>query len=76
MSLNEEHFHSGNGSFWEVDSYKRTVKRHEDGLRLCHDIMNLVQERADIEKQYAKALKGWSKKWTDYIEKGEYLIYF
>lgn len=32
--------------------------------------MQLIQERADIEKNYAKSLKGWSKKWNDLIEKG------
>lgn len=30
----------------------------------------MVQERADIEKNYAKALKSWSKNWNDKIEKG------
>jgi hypothetical protein len=32
--------------------------------------MALIQERSDIEKTYAKNLKGWSKKWNDLIEKG------
>jgi gas vesicle protein len=57
-------------SFWEPGNYKRTTKRIEDGSRLCTDLMTLVQERAFIEKSYAKSLKGWSKKWADLIEKG------
>lgn len=57
-------------SFWEVDSFKLTVKRSEDGLQMCNEIMKLIQERADIEKEYAKRLKAWAKKWNDSFEKG------
>lgn len=58
-------------SFWEPGNYKRTTKRIEDGYRLCSELMALIQERSDIEKTYAKSLKGWSKKWNDLIEKGK-----
>ena len=60
-------------SFWEPGNYKRTTKRTEDGNKLCDDLMKLVQERAEIEKSYAKSLKSWSKKWNDLIEKGTFL---
>ncbi|CAF0962959.1 unnamed protein product [Brachionus calyciflorus] len=57
-------------SFWEIGHYKRTVKRCEDGYKLCNDIVQMISERADLEKAYSKSLKAWSKKWTDYLQKG------
>uniref|UniRef100_A0A0A9WGX8 Protein kinase C and casein kinase substrate in neurons protein 2 n=4 Tax=Lygus hesperus TaxID=30085 RepID=A0A0A9WGX8_LYGHE len=57
-------------SFWEPGNYKRTTKRIEDGYKLCTDLISLVQERAEMEKNYAKSLKSWSRKWNDMIEKG------
>ncbi|CAL1683751.1 unnamed protein product [Lasius platythorax] len=57
-------------SFWEPGNYKRTTRRIEDGHKLCDSLIALVQERAEIEKSYAKALKNWSKNWNDKIEKG------
>lgn len=57
-------------SFWEPNNYKRTTKRIEDGYKLSSDLITLIQERAEIEKNYAKSLKTWSKKWNDLIEKG------
>ena len=71
MSSNDEAVQSTSDSFWEIGSYKRTVQRAEDGAKLCTDFMQLIQERADIEKHYAKNLKAWSHKWNDQIAKGE-----
>jgi len=63
-------FMAGTDSFWEPGNFKRTTKRTEDGFRLCNDLITLIQERAEIEKIYSKSLKGFSKKWNEFIEKG------
>eukprot|EP00092_Neocalanus_flemingeri_P029726 GFUD01032274.1.p1 GENE.GFUD01032274.1~~GFUD01032274.1.p1 ORF type:complete len:434 (+),score=121.81 GFUD01032274.1:728-2029(+) len=60
----------GSDSFWEPGNYKRTTRRIEDGEKLCRDLILLVQERSNIEKEYAKQMKTWSTKWNSIIEKG------
>lgn len=61
---------AGSDSFWEPGNYKRTSKRTEDGHRLCSELIQLVQERSEVEKAYAKGLRAWSRKWAEQIDKG------
>jgi hypothetical protein len=70
MSVNEEVEAATSDSFWEVDQFRRTVKRVDDGLHMTHELSRLISERAEIEREYAKKLQLWSKKWNEIIEKG------
>ena len=60
------HSHASLGA----DIISLIVRRIEDGEKLCKDLILLVQERANIEKEYAKQMKTWSTKWNSIIEKG------
>lgn len=66
----DENLTASSDSFWEVGNYRRTVKRIDDGAKLCDELMKLVAERAEIEAKYSSKLKNWAKKWEEAIKIG------
>ncbi|GAU98838.1 hypothetical protein RvY_09928 [Ramazzottius varieornatus] len=57
-------------SFWEPGGYKKTTKRITDGNQLCTDFVEMVQDRCELEANYAASMKSWAKKWGKHIDKG------
>ncbi|PIO32290.1 hypothetical protein AB205_0055750, partial [Aquarana catesbeiana] len=50
------------------NNYGTTVKRTEDGYRLCDEIIACFQDRAKIEKQYALQMDEWTRKWKPLVK--------
>lgn len=57
-------------SFWECREYQRTVRRVETSNKLCNELAQMIQERAEVERAYASNLKRWSSKWLSFLESG------
>ena len=74
MSAVDEVEAAATDSFWEIDQFRHTVKRVDDGLHMCQEVSRMIAERAEIEHDYAKKLQAWSKKWNEVIEKGFFSI--
>lgn len=59
---------SNEKNFWEINGYKRTLKRVDEGYELNTKLIEMLQERSKLEDAYAKSLKQWSKKWKKYLD--------
>ena len=70
MSLNDEQILATTESFWEVGKFMRAVNRIDSGHSLCSSLRQLINSRAEIEKNYAKQLAQWNKKWNETLDKG------
>lgn len=71
MSVNEDAVQASSDSFWEIGKYSRTVKRCDNGYKLCDSLRQLIEQRSEIEKSYAKQLTQWAKKWHEFLDKGK-----
>lgn len=70
MSVNDDMIQASSDSFWEVGKYLRTVKRADNGYKLCDSLRQLIESRSEIEKKYASTLTAWTKKWNEFLDKG------
>ncbi|KAL7977373.1 hypothetical protein Chor_009322 [Crotalus horridus] len=55
-------------SFWMPSHYQSTVKRLDDGYRVCDQIVACFQERAKIERSYALMMDEWTRKWRPLVD--------
>jgi hypothetical protein len=47
MSIHDE-LTATSDSFWEIGKYSRTVKRSDNGYKLCDNLRQLIEQRAVI----------------------------
>jgi protein kinase C and casein kinase substrate in neurons protein len=59
---------SNEKNFWDINGYKRTLKRVDEGYELNTKLIEMLQERSKLEDAYARSLKQWSKKWKNYLD--------
>ena len=70
MSVVDDLLQPSSDSFWEIGKYMRTVKRCDNGNKLCDQLRRLIEERNRIEKSYASSLSTWAKSWHEFLDKG------
>lgn len=60
----------------QPNHYQSTVKRLDDGYRVCDQIVACFQERAKIERNYALMMDEWSRKWQPLVVASEWFHHF
>eukprot|EP00043_Microstomoeca_roanoka_P000052 m.26453 g.26453 ORF g.26453 m.26453 type:complete len:410 (+) comp10045_c2_seq2:241-1470(+) len=53
------------GNFWDVGNYKPVLKRISNGPKLCDEMVRMMQERASLEKHFAKELTAFAERWEE-----------
>ncbi|KAL3842934.1 hypothetical protein ACJMK2_020907 [Sinanodonta woodiana] len=66
----DETVQASSDSFWELGKYSRSVARCDNGYKLCSSLRQMIDQRNEVERNYAKQLTAWSKKWNDFLDKG------
>lgn len=57
----------------QPNHYHSTVKRLDDGYRVCDQIVACFQDRAKIERSYALQMEEWTRKWRPLVDASELL---
>lgn len=57
--------------FFELGAYSVAVKRCENGHDLAQQLVDMFDERAQIELNYANQLRAWSSKWRNDLTKSQ-----
>ncbi|RDD38909.1 Protein kinase C and casein kinase substrate in neurons protein 1 [Trichoplax sp. H2] len=65
-----ENIRDAASTFWDIGNYKRTVKRVDDGVKLCDDMLAMIRDRMELERAYARSLKRWASDWRSSIQNG------
>eukprot|EP00124_Ichthyophonus_hoferi_P000180 Ihof_evm17s6 gene=Ihof_evmTU17s6 len=53
--------------FWDVNNYKRCIKRMEYGIATYDIYGQMFKERAQVEAAHAHALTKWAEKWQKHL---------
>jgi hypothetical protein len=57
--------------FFEIGAYSVALKRCENGHDLAQQLADMLDERAQIELNYANQLRTWSRKWHTELNKSQ-----
>ena len=56
-------------NFWEIEGFKPTLKRCDDGYDLASNLIKCLEERNAFDEKYCKDVSDWSDKWSELVQK-------